>query len=429
MQEQGTITNYIDLLNEASLNKHFLNLQKKLDNLFESLDLEKKDIILAISWWADSMLVASLVLYYYSKNNLKLSNIHIAHCNHKIRKESETEAECMKKFFNWLDLHIFERELSLPNNENSLRNRRYSQFSSLQKSTKSSYIFVGHHLNDRIESTFLNLLRWSWINGFINMRTIEDHHLLPDWCKICRPLLGTTKSDILNICKTVWIPYFEDKTNFDNSISKRNYIRNQIINPLSKDSKFLESFSNIYTQIESFEKKWNINLINLPSFPAWNAEYSYLWCENILKCNENDLFEIFKYLRIQTSSQLVAEWKQWLNKWDNWYKYISWSYFFIHEKQLYIIKADKDFREKKIDKKSITIESMDNIEYYWFKLNIPRDELIWSIVRLPEQWDSFGWKKRSRWALNQKIPMWRRDWIPLAIKNGKVIHMWKNIWK
>ena len=49
MQEQGTITNYIDLLNEASLNKHFLNLQKKLDNLFESLDLEKKDIILAIS--------------------------------------------------------------------------------------------------------------------------------------------------------------------------------------------------------------------------------------------------------------------------------------------------------------------------------------------------------------------------------------------
>jgi hypothetical protein len=25
--------------------------------------------------------------------------------------------------------------------------------------------------------------------------------------------------------------------------------------------------------------------------------------------------------------------------------------------------------------------------------------------------------------------MWRRDWIPLAIKDGKVIHMWKNIWK
>ena len=335
----------------------------------------------------------------------------------------------MKKFFDWLGLHIFDRDTSLPEDENSLRNRRYSQFSSLQKSTKSSYVFVGHHLNDRVESTFLNLLRWSWINGFLNMHKLEEHHLLPEWCKVCRPLLDTPKFDILDICKTVWIPYFEDKTNLDNSVSRRNYIRNQIINPLSKDGKFLESFSTIYTQIENFEKKWNVNLINMPSFPTRNAEYSYLWNNEILSCNENDLFELFKYLRVQASSQLINERKSWLNTWENWYKYIAWIYFFIHEKQLYIIKADKDFRKRKIDNKPITVESMNSIEYYWFNLNIPRDELMWSELRLPEEWDTFAWKKWSRWTLNQKIPMRRRDWIPLAIKNGKVIHMWKGIWR
>ena len=335
----------------------------------------------------------------------------------------------MKQFFKWLDLHVFERDTSLPEDESSLRNWRYSQFSSLQKSTKSSYVFVGHHLNDRVESTFLNLLRWCWINGFANMHKLDSHHLLPEWCKVCRPLIEIPKSDILDICETVWIPYFEDKTNLDNSISKRNYVRNQIVNPLSENSRFLDSFSNIYTEIENYKKRTKIDLISMPSFPAWNAEYSYLRNENILKCDENDLFELFKYLRIQTSSSLINEWKKWLNKWENWYKYVSWNYFFIHEEQLYIIKADKDFWEKKIDNKLLTVESMDSIKYYWFKLDIPRNELIWSEVRLPEEWDSFWWKKWSRWTLNQKIPMWRRDWIPVSIKNGKVTHMRKNIWK
>jgi hypothetical protein len=72
---------------------------------------------------------------------------------------------------------------------------------------------------------------------------------------------------------------------------------------------------------------------------------------------------------------------------------------------------------------------MNNINFFGFSLKIPRDELIWWEIRLPQGWDTFAWKNRSRWALNQKIPMWRRDWIPLAIKDGKVIHMWKNIRK
>ena len=105
------------------------------------------------------MVVASQILYFYHQNELNLTKVHIAHCNHKIRSESETEAKFMSDFFSGLDFHLFERKDLKNNDENSLRNRRYSQFSSLQKSTKASYIFLGHHLNDRVESTFLNLMR------------------------------------------------------------------------------------------------------------------------------------------------------------------------------------------------------------------------------------------------------------------------------
>ena len=441
MQEQGLIQHYSELFKEWIIleNSNFLQLQNKIDLLLKWLELENKSIILATSWWADSMLVAILILYFYQKNKLNLSNIHIAHCNHKIRQESEIEAKFMMKFFSGLNIYIYERDKKLAEDENSLRNRRYSQFSSLQKSTKSSYIFLGHHLNDRVESTFLNLMRWAGINGFVNMRRIEKHHLLPEECKVCRPLLETSKCKVLNICDEVWIPFFEDKTNLDDSVSKRNWVRNQILNPISKywttnweENKFLESFSNIYSQLENFEnKEWN-NLIKLPSIPLWNANFSYLWNNDILKCNENDVFDLFHILNIQISFDIVKEWTRWMNKWENWYKYIWWVYFFIHEKQLFILKANKEFwvRKNNDDENlELEIKSMDYIKFFEFDLNIPRDELIWGKVRLPKEWDIFWWKHWKRRALNQKIPMRRRDWIPLAIKDGKVIHMWKNIRK
>ena len=438
MKKETLFEHYTDLFVEYSKDSLFFKLQKKLTKLLESLELADKDIILAISWGADSMVVASQILYFYHKNRLNINRIHIAHCNHKIRPESEIEAKFMADFFSGLDFHLYER-LWWNEDENSLRNRRYFQFSSLQKSTKASYIFLGHHLNDRVESTFLNLMRGAWINGFLNMREVENHHLLPNECKVCRPLLNSTKSEILDICNEAWIPFFEDKTNQDISVSKRNRVRNQILNPVStywtenwEENKFLESFASIYTQLENFEKKWWNSFTALPIFPLWNAEFSYLWNKEILSCDENDVFDLFHTLKTQTSVTVVNEWKIRLNKWENGYKYIWWVYFFIHEKQLFVVKAEKDFWKRKGNNEEnigVLIESIGNIRFLGIDLKIPRDELMWWIIRLPQDWDTFAGKKWNRRALNQKIPMRWRDWIPLAIKDGKVIHMWKNIWK
>lgn len=439
MEKESIMKHYTDLFVDYPKDSLFLKLQKKLTKLLNSLELKDKDIILAISWGADSMIVVSQVLYYFWKNKLNLTKIHIAHCNHKIRPESEDEAKFMSDFFSGLDFHLYERNW-WNEDENSLRNRRYSQFSSLQESTKASYIFLGHHLNDRVESTFLNLMRGAWLNGFLNMREVENHHLLPDECKVCRPLLETSKSEILIICNEVWIPFFEDKTNQDVSVSKRNRVRNQILNPVStywtenwEENKFLESFAWIYKQLENIENSNSSkDLKIMPSFPLWNAEFSYLRRKNILECNENDVFDLFHTLKIQTSATVVNEWKAWLKTWKNGYKYIWWVYFFIHEKRLFILKAGKEFWRRKGNADEnimVWIKNMGNIRFFGFDLEIPRDELIWWEVRLPKDGDIFAGKKRSRWALNQKIPMRWRDWIPLAIKDRKVIHMWKNIWK
>ena len=95
-------------------------------------------------------------------------------------------------------------------------------------------------------------------------------------------------------------------------MSKRNRVRNQILNPLSDDSKFLESFAGIYKQLENIESSnLSKNLKIMPSFPLWN---SYLWEKNILECNENNVFDLFHTLKIQCSANVVNEWKDWMNQ-------------------------------------------------------------------------------------------------------------------
>jgi hypothetical protein len=56
------------------------------------------------------MVVASQILYFYHQNDLDLNKVHIAHCNHKIRSESEDEAKFMSDFFSSLDFHLCERD-------------------------------------------------------------------------------------------------------------------------------------------------------------------------------------------------------------------------------------------------------------------------------------------------------------------------------
>lgn len=448
MQGQKGISHYSEILKLNKIDaKYFFDLYKKLEPFFNKINLTDSHIVLAVSGWADSMLMTCLILQYFKQNNLSLNQIHIAHCNHKIRLESENEAKFMNDFFSGLDFNLFERNNFWWQDEETLRVWRYSQLSLLQWSSKSKYIFLGHHLNDRVESSILHMMRWSDITGFLNMHQVQQHPLLPKYCKVCRPLLNTPKSEILNICNIIWLPYFEDKTNQDCSISKRNRIRHKIIEPLSiywsnnwKENHFLQSFATIYANMEDYEyttkTSFNKNdlLEEVPSHPLRKTEFSYKLKIPVSKIDKNTLLNLFEmlWLRHSISSNIINERINRLSNNKNWNKFFHWVNFLIHDNKLFTIKAKRNFWERKNNSNeniTIDIKSMNNIEFFWFNLEIPREELIWGIIRLPKPWDTFAGKSWHRRALNQKIPMWRRNRIPLAIKNGKVIHMWKYIWE
>jgi len=75
--------------------------------------------------------------------------------------------------------------------------------------------------------------------------------------KVIRPLIDISKSDIENICKKNHIPYVTDASNYDDTTSLRNKLRNKVLPALyaiSKSNKSRETFEksmlNIYKEIE-----------------------------------------------------------------------------------------------------------------------------------------------------------------------------------
>jgi len=189
--------------------------------------------MVAVSGGADSILTACLMYNFFLKNKYSLQNLFFIHCNHNTRPGNITDEQFIAKFFEGTQLIVVKRTSNKKNTEAELRNRRYGEFKTYAKKQHIDQLIFGHNLTDRIESTFLNLLRGANLNGFIAMQVQEQHHLLPG-INVLRPLIGLTKDEILNICKHNKIPFVIDPTNKNITTSLRNKLRNKVLPELYK---------------------------------------------------------------------------------------------------------------------------------------------------------------------------------------------------
>jgi hypothetical protein len=100
----------------------------------------------------------------------------------------------------------------------------------------------------------------------------------------------------------------------------------------------------------------------------------------------------------------------------------------LYEKKLYIIKAKKEFwKETNQEQNLITQLWIQTIAGMSIEANEKR--FLWATLRFPKSGDTFNGKTRNRRALNQKIPVFWRNFIPLALKDWNIIHMRKDVYK
>ena len=205
-------------------------MSKTVEQLFlaEINPYKECNFVLAISGGVDSMVLANLFLI----NNLNFS---ISHCNFQLRgKESDDDELFINKWCSEKDIKLYNKKFSTEdyckNNKLTIqmgaRELRYKWFRELIDKEKHDFIVTAHHIDDQLETFIINSIRGTGIDGLVG---------IPDKInKIVRPLLMSSKDQIIEYSKVNKINYREDSSN-DKEDYLRNKIRHSVIPYLKSD--------------------------------------------------------------------------------------------------------------------------------------------------------------------------------------------------
>lgn len=218
--------------------------QKQLSKKYNLL--QSKKLLLAISGGIDSMVLLDLML----KSQMDIS---VAHCNFNLRgEESDSDENFVKDYCKQNNIpcfvNNFDTEKYASENKKSIqisaRELRYDWFFELKNKYKFDYIVTAHHLDDSLETFFINLSRGTGIEGLTGIRESEN---------IIRPLLDFSREEIEQYASENKIQWREDASNQSDKYL-RNNIRHNIV-PLFKEinPEFLNSFSKTMSYLQEVQ--------------------------------------------------------------------------------------------------------------------------------------------------------------------------------
>lgn len=233
-------------------------------------------IIVAVSGGVDSVVLLDMLVHQIldlrSKNLDEASNSKtqdlpprisfvVAHFDHGIRKDSGEDAKFVeglaKKY--GLQFEFGHGKLGADTSEAEAREMRYDFLRQCCKKYKALGIVTAHHQDDLIETAIINLLRGTGWRGLAPMeqapeskfQIANDYQLQNTKCRVLRPLLGTTKQELVNYANKHKLTWREDSTN-SNQDFLRNYVRLTLLQAaLKADPSFNEK---ILTLIEKTRK-------------------------------------------------------------------------------------------------------------------------------------------------------------------------------
>ena len=199
------------------------------DYLKPYLNKKTKYYYVALSGGADSLVLLNELKKLQQDNDFNLIAIHI---NHNVQKDSKKwkticENICKKNEIKFIAHSLKRKNKSSSNLEEQLRDERYRFFEKTLE--KNSILFMGHHLDDVIETFFLRALRGSGIEG---LSSIPKERVLGKGMLI-RPFLKISKSEILARAKKDKLKFIKDPSNKEISFD-RNYLRNEVLPKLEK---------------------------------------------------------------------------------------------------------------------------------------------------------------------------------------------------
>jgi len=359
-------------------------------NFLSKYDLDDKKILLAVSAGVDSM-----VMLDFARQVLNPKNLYILYINHNVRSDTKLDQDLIAKYCRLYNLNFFSESINVPdrNFEENARNIRLKLYSSYIDKFNLSGVFLGHHLDDSIETFFYNLFKGSFLKGLSGIKSYNSDF------KIFRPMLNYSKYQILNYANENKIPFNVDYTNLDDKYA-RNFIRLNLIPKISE--RFLGFKNNLKQKIKLFNELDNFLCKYVQNWMSENViqkEYgSLVFKDSLYELEDFLLFKVFDNLDIKCKS--YNEFLDLKNKINSTGNLICKNNKFIYFSSDHILVSELDLKALNL--------------FYFNSINVPNLKLLSEVNNIKNNNKSLFKTKRFK-----RIPFYFRSGAGVDL-NGNV---------
>lgn len=201
-------------------------MMNKVRNTILRYDMLKsgEKVLVGLSGGADSV----ALLLILKELGFTVSACHV---NHQLRgTESERDQKFCEELCNRENIRLFVEKIDVitfckENKVGTEEGARLLRYQVLQKYSKGSKIATAHNVNDRIETTLINLTRGTALRGLCSIPPVRDN--------IVRPFIDCTREEIEDYLREKKQDFVTDSTNMSTEYT-RNKIRHIVIPELLK---------------------------------------------------------------------------------------------------------------------------------------------------------------------------------------------------
>ncbi|RXH55358.1 tRNA lysidine(34) synthetase TilS [Granulicella sibirica] len=226
-------------------------------------------VCVAISGGADSV---ALLTALHTANTLPRESLGVGlsavHVHHGLRaEEADADAAFVQDLCTRLNIPLQTHHTSVPAHveqtgetiEEAARTLRYEIFHKLLAEGHADVLLTAHTLDDQAETVLMKLLRGAWTEG---LSAIHPVLTLPKG-KILRPLLDTSRAQIVALLTETAQPWREDSSNASPAHT-RNRLRHDILPILRAENPSLDrTLANLAELAREEETRWQTELSRL----------------------------------------------------------------------------------------------------------------------------------------------------------------------
>lgn len=243
------------------MNSREKKLIKKLRQVINDFDMigVEDTLLLWISWWKDSMVLAHLINRYRRiiKDKFKVKAVYISK---DFLWEDVIGFEEKRKYFKEnFDFELEKVEINLPDDSKlkewlwkNCQRCAYARRIALMKTCEKIWankIVLWHHMDDIVVTTLINMIEWR------NLKIMPPINKMRKWdITFIRPMAYIRERDILKFTEVMEIPYSDYKCPiWENTM--RNKIKKQIV--WENEKIFPKYTENIFwSLVRDFDKKY-----------------------------------------------------------------------------------------------------------------------------------------------------------------------------